>query len=509
MTATTTKKTTTNKTTKLTPFEQEQLAILKKINEYKVTAEANVVSIIYKNPEVLKETNLFLEEFSNNVWRVFFTIASDLVLVEKKNSLDQVTFYLYLEKHKKLLVKVEEYGGYEMIESAMSYVKTENFDGYLQELRKHNALCRLVKLGFPVPSERLADFHDMTAEEIYNEYTAYLNDTFVNISQDIKSYNGFDGIYNLIKEADKGNNVGLPLYNAPLLTKEIGGINLKGNIYGLGAQSGVGKSSMAINWVFPSIVKHKEQAVFIINEEDETKFRREALIWACTNILHKPVPKYKFRDGKFDEDTRNTLLEAAEWLESQKEKRFITVIPLERYSAKIACKIIKKFAAMGVKLFVVDTLKESCDIGNEATWKGLERDMVSLYDTIKPSACNVGLIVTYQLSKGSIKARHLTNGDIGQGKSIVDTMSCNLLMRRPFDDEYTGEKKELHVYRLDGINKKSRIPVKLDKDKHYMLTFIGKNRFGSTDEVTIVSECDLSINQYQDIGYCVVPEDFN
>jgi hypothetical protein len=105
--ATTTKKTTTTKsstkTTKLTPFEQEQIEVLKRINEYKVTAEANVVSILYKEPDLLRETNLVLEEFSNNVWRVFFTIASDLVLVEKKNSLDQITVNLYLEKHKLLI----------------------------------------------------------------------------------------------------------------------------------------------------------------------------------------------------------------------------------------------------------------------------------------------------------------------------------------------------------------------------------------------------------------------
>lgn len=509
MAATKSTATKSTKTTKLTPFEQEKIKVLKNINDYKETAEANVVSIIYKNPELLRETNLTLEEFNNNIWRVFFNIASDLLLVEKKNTLDQVTFNLYLDKHKKLLAKVDEYGGYETIESAMTYVKTENFDGYLRELRKHNALMRLVNIGFPVSSERLSDFQDMTAEEIYNEYTAYLNDTFVNIDQDVKSYNGFDGLYQLIEEADKGNNVGLPLHNAKLLTKEIGGINLRGNIYGIGAQSGVGKSSMAINWIFPSVMYNNEQAVFIINEEDETKFRREALIWVCTNVLKHPVPKYKFRDGKFDEETKKVLYEAANWLDKQKENRNITIIPLERYSAKIACKIIKKYASLGVKLFVVDTLKESFDIGNEATWKGLERDMVSLYDTIKPSACNVGLVVTYQLSKGSIKTRHLTNGDIGQGKSIVDTMSCNLLMRRPFEDEYTGENKELYVYKLEGKNKKTKISVKLEKDKHYMITFIGKNRFGSTDEVAIVSECDLSINQYQDIGYCVVPEDFN
>ena len=506
-----TKKTTSAKqsTKKLTPFEQETIEVLKQINEYKLAAEANVVSIIYKEPDLLRETNLTSDEFHNNAWRVFFTIANDLILIEKKNTLDLITFNLYLEKHQKLAAKVEEYGGYDAIESSKTYVKTENFDGYVHDLRKFNALVRLAKLGFPIPKERLSDFNDMTAEEIYDEYNAYLNDTFVNIDNDIKSYNGFDNLYKLIDDADKGNNVGLPLHNSPLLTKEIGGINLRGNIYGLGAASGIGKSTMAINWIFPSIVENNEHAVFIINEEDESKFRREALIWVCTNILNHPIPKYKFRDGKFDQETKKILYEAASWLEDKKDNRNITIIPLERYSAKIACKIIKKYASLGVRMFVVDTLKESFDIGNEATWKGLERDMVALYDTVKPSACNVGLVVTYQLSKSSMKTRHLTNSDIGQGRSIVDTMSCNLLMRRPFDDEYTGENNALYVYSLkkDSRNKEQKVCVKLEKDKHYMLTFIGKNRFGSTDEVTIVSECDLSINSYHDIGYCVVPED--
>ena len=34
-----------------------------------------------------------------------------------------------------------------------------------------------------------------------------------------------------------------------------------------------------------AMINYNEKAVFIINEEDEKKFRREALIWVCTNIL--------------------------------------------------------------------------------------------------------------------------------------------------------------------------------------------------------------------------------
>lgn len=48
------------------------------------------------------------------------------------------------------------------------------------------------------------------------------------------------------------------------------------------------------------------------------------------------------------------------------------------------------------------------------------------------------------------------------------------MLRDVFEDEYTGEKNALKVYRFDGKNNKSKIPVKLDKDKHYQLIFICK-----------------------------------
>src|SRR5690606_27011120 len=104
--------------------------------------------------------------------------------------------------------------------------------------------------------------------------------------------------------------------------------------------------------------------------------------------------------------------------------------------------------------------------------------------------------------------RYLTNNDIGLAKSIVDVMSVNLMMRRPFDDEYKGGKREIIGYKLEGKNGKSKIPFGLDKDKHYMIMFITKNRFGSTDEFQIISEYNLSTNTYRDIGICNIPQDW-
>lgn len=492
---------------KLTAFEQETINVAKQILEYKLATEANVVAILYKKPEELYNVNLELDDFNNNIWKVFFQIAYSIILVEKKNSLDDVTVGLYLEKHSKLKAKYEEYGGYDTITSAMGYVNVDNLYGYIAELRKWKAVIALCKRGFPV-KDKLSDYADMTEEEIYNEHEAYLNHIFVNSTSEVKSHNVFDNIYEFIDELNNSSDVGLPFYNANLLTSETGGFNLNGNIYGLGAGSGVGKSTMAFNYIIPSAMKMNEKVVFIINEEDERKMKKELLVWVANNIFKEELPKRILRDGNFNEETLNILKKCANWIDSRKEEQIFTVIPLERYSVNTVVKIIKKYSSLGVRIFVLDTLKESFDAKTDEIYKSMMRDMVTLYDVVKPSAKNVGLFVTYQLGKSSLKMRYLTNNEIGQAKSIIDVMSVNFMMRRPYEDEFEGGNKELYCYRYDGLKDKSKIQFKLKKEDNPMITFITKNRFGTTGVHQIISNCNLSTNVYQDVGYCTVPQDF-
>ena len=498
-----------NNKKELTAFEQETFEVAKQVLDYKLAAEANVVSILYKNPEELYNVNLTIDDFSHNTWRVYFQIAHDIIIVEKKRVLDDIVIGLYLEQHLKLKAKYEEYGGYDTIQAATGYVQKENLEGYIAELRKWKTILELCRMGFPV-KQRLSDYIDMTEEEIYNEHEAYLNHIFANSSAEVKSYNVFDDMFEFIDELNNSSEAGLPFNNAHLLTAETGGFNLNGNIYGLGAGSGVGKSTMAFNYLVPSAIEHGEKIVFIINEEDERKMRKELLIWVANNIFKEELHKRTIRDGNFDEETLNLLIKCAKWIDQKKEERLFTVIPLEHYSVNIAVKIIRKYASMGVRMFVLDTLKESCDASTDEIYKSMMRDMVTLYDTIKPSAKNVGLFVTYQLGKSALKMRHLTNNEIGQAKSIIDVMSVNLMMRRPFEDEYAGGNKELKCYRVDKIGKNSvkEVAISLEKKDFPMITFITKNRFGTTGGKQIISYCDLSRNICYDRGYTTVPQDF-
>lgn len=447
-----------------------------------------------------------LEEFSNNIWRVYWTIANDIVTVEKKTVLDDITVGLYLEKHKKLKAKYDEYGGYDTILRAGEYVRVQNLDGYIEELRKWNCVIKIAKRGFPV-KDRLSEFCDMTAETIYNEFEAFLNDIFVNVESDIKSYDISDGIEALIDELDAGLAVGLPYYNMPMISKETGG-QYMGSITLVGGLSNVGKSTFARTSTIPSIIQNNEKIVVILNEDGLKKWQRELLVFVANSIIKEDLQKHVVRDGHYTEGTKALLQRAAEWIKEKTANHMITIVPFQKYSTTHAIKIIKKYSSMGVKYFMLDTFKMDAGKVSDISWLEMQQSMVEINDVIKPEARNLHILITFQLAKGSVKQRYYTQDNIGLSKNIVDPASTCIMIRDVYDDEYTDEKRELKVYRLEGKNGKTKIPVKLTKEKHYQILFIIKNREGSANQYQIVVEHDLSRNVMKEIGITNVPIDF-
>lgn len=482
------------------------LSALKKIKEYKLACEANIVSCFWKDPELLySNEKLELQDFSHNTWKVYFTIAEQIVLKEKKPSLDDVTVGLYLEKHPKLKDKYYEYGGYETIDKSKQYVKTENLEGYVSELNKWNMVIKLDKNKFPI-EDRIADYADMDTQEIYDELEALMNHLFVNVDSKLQSYNLCDGLHPLLDKMNEGAGVGLPLWNSPTLNKEIGGNNL-GHITLFGGLSNVGKTSTTIELVLPSILDKDEKILIMVNEEDEEKWQRELIVWVCNNVLNKDLQKYVLRDGNFKEEDFAILKEAADWLQSKKDSKNLTLIPFEKYSTSLAIKVMKKYSSLGVKYFILDTFKNDSDHRGDNFWLNMQQNMVDIYDTVKPKVKNLHIWITFQLGKQSARQRYFTQDNIGLARNIVDPVSTCIMVRKIHEDEKDGGKNPLAVYRLAGKNNRTKIPVKLEQDKTYMAVFIVKNRFGSANEYQIVAENDLGINVYKEVGITHVPMD--
>ena len=492
---------------KLTPYQEEKLKCAKQVKEYKVACEANIVSIFYKKPELMYDYQLKLEDFSENTWRVYWQIAYDIIVKEKKSVLDDITVGLYLEKHSKLKQKYDEYGGYDTIDKATEYIKTSNISGYVNELKKWETVIKMIASGFPV-TDRIKEFVDMSLDEIYKEYDALLNHIFINAEEDVMSYSLSDGIYDLIEQLNEGIAVGLPYDNMPTLTKETGG-QLPGNITLVGGLSNMGKTTLTRTMLIPSAVKYGERLVILVNEEGKAKWQRELIVWVANNIYKTDLQKFVVRDGKFSDEVKELLYKCADWIAEKSENNMLTIIPFARYETQKAIRVIKKYASLGVKYFILDTYKADAGNRSDRMWLDMQQNMVDIYDTVKAEGGkNVHITITFQLAKSSARQRFYSQDNIGMAKSIIDPASTCLMLRDVFDDEYTGEKNALKVYRLDGKNNKSKIPVKLDHDKHYQLIFIVKNREGAANSIQIVCEHDMSRNLLKEVGFTSVPVDF-
>lgn len=501
------KTTSTNKTRQKTTYEQELLKSVEKVREYKLGCEANIVSIFYKKSELLYDYELTLNDFTENTWKVYWQIAYDIVVKEHKPVLDEVTIGLYLEKHDKLKQKYEEYGGYNTIIKAQEYVEVQNIDGYIKDLHKWNVVLRLLANKFPI-AERISEFADMPLDQIYAEYDTLLNHIFVNANSEIKTYSISDGIDELIDELDEGITVGLPYYDMPILTKEVSG-DLIGNITLVGALSGIGKSTFVRTTKIPSIIKYNERLVIMINEEGRKKWQRELLVWVANNIYKEDLQKYTVRDGKFKPEIKELLIKCGKWIKEKDKNHIITIIPFTKYQTSQAIKIIKKYAGMGVKYFILDTFKaDSNNKVSEQTWLAMQQAMVDINDVVKPESKNVHITVTFQLAKTSARQRYYTQDNIGMAKNMIDVASTAIMIRDIFDDEMPDGKNSLKVYRLEGKNGKSKIPVTLNADKNYQIVFIVKNREGSSNQFQIVIEHDLSRNTIKEVGITHVMQDF-
>ena len=357
------------------------------------------------------------------------------------------------------------------------------------------------KQGFPV-KDKLSDFADMSLDEIYAILQAQINNTFLKHSDSLnKSYDISDNIDGLIEDLQNGAEVGLPYLNMPLLNQQTGGCML-GNVTLIGGVTNAGKSTFVRDVHVPSLIKHKEKCVIMINEEDLSRVQRELIVWYVNNELNYELHKYVLKEGVWNDEVKSYIMKAVDWLKKMKEEHLITVIPFKTFTTSNAIKVINKYSALGVKYFILDTFKADSTTGaNENIRVQMNQNMVALYDTVKPANKNVHLLCTMQLNKASVRMKKYDLDSIGEAKGISDVSSTAIMMRKLFDDE----KENLKVYQDEvdayGIVHQKEIP--LDPRKRYQVFFVVKSREGSTDR-QIVAEVDFSRNIYKEIGYCYI-----
>lgn len=480
-------------------LQKQKSDFRKMLIETKKTAEMYVVLSIYKSSELYHDSDLKVEDFDNIEWKYFYSIAKRLI-DDGKKVIDDIVVGLKVSENEQLEKMYNEYGGWDTISQGMSFVKEENFEAYVREVKRNNALIRLHDIGFPV-MDKYDTYKVESIESIQQKLEESLATIFADSDVSEKIEDMSKGLWQTVMDAHEGKMRGFP-YSSALLNEFVNGQAL-GNITMVSANSGIGKTALTLMQILPNMIEYNESLLILANEESISKWKREIITWAVNNVIGGDFQKNRFNFGQFTQEELTLLKAGVDWLEEKMEEGTIRFINFNSFSMAKAIKIIKKETTLNnVKYFVLDTLKLDSDALSENTqaWLQLQLGMVKLYDLIKASNKNVHLWVTYQLGKSAMLSRYLSQASLGVSRNVVDVVSTLLLARKALESEKDGGKNEVEVKSKDGKT------IKMAKDKEYFIIFLGKNRMGPTHR-QLVFEVDLGKNQMIDFGTCLIEQD--
>ena len=277
--------------------------------EDRLLTESLILSCIYQDLTLVVDTNLKIENFSTSKTSFYYQLAIEL----NKNikTLDElsVTSYVSSSGIKDLY---EEYGGYQSIKNLIKLANVNNFESYVDNLKKYLLIENLKeKRGFDVynkisydgmeilPSDMLPH---MSASEFHNFIQLLFEDLEVEIdNKDIvkeKMYYSDEELEKKIKgevrdtanfdvvldwEDDDGNYRYLQSFK--LLDDAIGGVQRKNGVHIVGATSGGFKTTTCLNIAMGLVTTGKQKVIVSSNEQQVAYYRDLMLSMICNTVF--------------------------------------------------------------------------------------------------------------------------------------------------------------------------------------------------------------------------------
>lgn len=511
--------------------------------------EQVLVSVLWHNPanyRSLKSHKFTEKSFVDKSSYAYFMVGKTMFDYGITN-FDKVTTYTFLDKRDDLRTLFEDAGGYEVIENVVKTLTPDdisNLEHHANEVLKFQSLRFLYEKGL-ISSENsntLKILLNKSIDEVQAFFTHQLNSSlsqFNSSNYEIKDLID-DGLYDTIENLKKGIEGSIPFYNSSTLNKFTKGWQ-RGKLYYLEMPSGLGKSTFSRNIFLPSIIENQENSLIFVNEESIDTWRVNLLITiANMKIKKRAVFRDNVTGGSLKEEDEEILKEAAAWLIEHQQDFMIKIIALKSYKFNDVIKIIENYAPFHISTVIIDTFKPTTgsSAASMSRWESFSENAQELYDVIKKENMNIRCLATVQLKLDARTSSYLGLENTGKSKEIVEVADVVMLGRQVMADEYTGEARQLHVYKyklnkeyeniVDQIpdddeddygfgddkektddNKKvskwDKTEVILDKDKSYIVIFFGKNRDGTTHQ-QIVYEIDYQRNLIYEVGFTEIKQ---
>lgn len=467
------------------------------LKEGREQVECNFIMALFKDPTLIDSyKNVVIDEDILTKDGKFYYGLLQALDKAGFQQFDDMSVITFLEDKPTVRKEFEKRGGIETLHEILSIVNVNNIDTYYDVLCRNNLLIRLYLRGFNV-LKNLDKFKTMSATDVSDYFEYVLADASVGKIEKITVSDLSDGYNEFLDEWDKGTAVGYKI-GSQMLNYTLAGVH-KNNLLIHAAPIGAGKTTTAILfYVLPNIMAGNN-VVLMSNEQSENEIRQIILSAVCFNHFNTKdsrLNRQKVVVGRYTDDQRKLLNQAAEWLKSQPGK--IHFVPLQDYNTQNLRRIITKYAKLGTGLFILDTLKPLMESSDRA-WAEFSEAAKSLFLLAKQ--LQVAIICTAQVSGSSFGRSYLDLSSLAKSRSIAETAQAVILMRHIRIEEYDKVKP----WTWDK-ERKIKEEKELDPDKDYIMLFPAKNRSGRTDR-QIVCEFNQDFLTTNDIGWWQQPYD--
>lgn len=476
---------------------------IERIETNREQTEASFVFCLWKDPQRYddyKNVNVGTDKTLSCEETVFYFSVGRGIRQQGFQNIDNITVDTYLADKPTLRKHYQELNGWEACKRMMDLLDVENTDGYFDQIAKMNSL-KILATRYEDMLSHPERFDNSTNEEVYEAFELLNNNVSLTTGQEAK-IESLVVDENYLQQCNEGQDQGISYASgAPLLNYLTLGAPI-GDMYMLAGHSGAGKSSFIFEMMVIPFADKGINVAIVSNEMMSKAYKNMLLVHILTKELNYwKITRKKLKMGHFSDEDWVMLRKAAQ-ITKEKYSNIRFVKMFENNTNKLL-KHIKRLARTGTKAIVYDTFKSDDEV-DDKMWQALLMNSRRIFNIVNKE--QIAFISTFQLALHTTNQRWLDASCLSNSKQIKEVVSELLMVRKLWQDEYTGEKFDCDPYYRSKDNPKVKMPIILDKDKTYVVGFLNKTR-NDEDGQTILFQFDGAWNTWRELGYCTITND--
>ena len=467
-----------------------------------------VFGSLMKHPQFLSETdkyNLTPNDFYDRLYKYIFA-AIDNLYRDGAQSIQPIDVENFLSTNESGKLIFKQRNGIEYLQDAISLSAEVNFPYYYKKLKKFNLLETFKNMGVDVSDFYVEDLIDPRAFDINAKFeTLEINDIVEGIKHKIlkvekdfiqndtsETSNAFDGIQDILDEAEDKIDVGAPIQGD--IFNEVCAGARKGVFVLRSGGSGVSKTRQAVGdacyLAFPFRYSETERkwvqegsgkkVLFIATEQSKKEIQKMILAYLTG------FNETKFRYGDFTESEK-LIIKQALWILEQYQENFY-IVRMPNPTIELVKTIVRENVLMhDIEYVFYDYIFICPSLLNEFKGFNLRNDEILLMfsTALKDLAVelNIFMMSSTQVNANADNNQNIRNeGSIAGSRSIINKADIGAIMARP-------TKEELEFLQNDG-------GVSFTPN---IVTDIYKVRSGEWNQVRIWSDVNLGNLRKKDL----------